>query len=106
MFVRAAFLGLLRLFLQCVLEIPSVTPTIMSQTIFEKIVAGTIPSYKLYEDEHVIAILDIFPAAKVRFYDPNQHPFLADFADTDVTDTIGPRVGCFEATISRYLPHS
>jgi histidine triad (HIT) family protein len=36
----------------------------MSQTIFEKIVAGTIPCYKLYEDDHVIAILDIFPASK------------------------------------------
>jgi hypothetical protein len=40
----------------------------MSQTIFEKIVAGTIPCYKLYEDEHVIAILDIFPATKVRLF--------------------------------------
>lgn len=38
----------------------------MSETIFEKIVSGKIPSYKLYEDAHVIAILDIFPAAKVR----------------------------------------
>jgi len=38
----------------------------MSQTIFEKIVAGSIPCYKLYEDEHVLSFLDIFPANRVR----------------------------------------
>ena len=30
-------------------------------TLFTKIINGQIPSYKLYEDEFVIAILDIFP---------------------------------------------
>jgi hypothetical protein len=48
----------------------------MSQTIFEKIVAGSIPSYKIYEDEHVMAILDIFPASKVRSLRP--------YADSDL----------------------
>lgn len=32
-----------------------------TQTIFEKIVAGEIPSYKVYEDEHTCAFLDINP---------------------------------------------
>jgi histidine triad (HIT) family protein len=30
-------------------------------SIFTKIIAGEIPSYKLYEDEHVFAFLDIRP---------------------------------------------
>lgn len=32
--------------------------------IFCDIVAGTIPSHKVYEDEHVLAFLDIRPAAR------------------------------------------
>lgn len=30
-------------------------------TIFDKIIAGEIPSFKVYEDEHVFAFLDISP---------------------------------------------
>ena len=30
-------------------------------TIFDKILAGEIPCYKVYEDEHVLAFLDIGP---------------------------------------------
>jgi histidine triad (HIT) family protein len=33
----------------------------MSETIFDKILAGDIPCYKLYEDDHVLAFLDIGP---------------------------------------------
>ena len=33
-------------------------------TLFSKIIKGEIPSYKIYEDEHVIAILDINPIQK------------------------------------------
>lgn len=32
--------------------------------IFCKIVAGTVPSFKLYEDEHTIAFMDINPASE------------------------------------------
>jgi histidine triad (HIT) family protein len=32
--------------------------------IFCDIVAGNIPSHKVYEDEHVLAFLDIMPASK------------------------------------------
>ena len=35
----------------------------MSDTIFSKIIRGEIPSHKVYEDDHVIAILDIAPLA-------------------------------------------
>lgn len=31
-------------------------------TLFSKIIAGEIPSYKIYEDKYVFAFLDIFPA--------------------------------------------
>ena len=34
----------------------------MSDCIFCKIVEGSIPSYKVYEDDHCYAFLDIFPA--------------------------------------------
>ena len=33
-------------------------------SIFSRIIAGEIPSYKLYEDEYVYAFLDVFPQQK------------------------------------------
>jgi len=36
----------------------------MEECIFCKIIAGEIPSIKLYEDEKTIAFLDIYPVAK------------------------------------------
>ncbi|MAY74918.1 MAG: diadenosine tetraphosphate hydrolase [Phycisphaerae bacterium] len=36
----------------------------MSDTVFSKIVRGEIPAQKLYEDDHVIAILDVGPLSK------------------------------------------
>jgi histidine triad (HIT) family protein len=33
----------------------------MAETVFDKILRGEIPAYKLYEDEHVFAFLDIAP---------------------------------------------
>ena len=33
-------------------------------TIFSKIIAGEIPSYKIYEDDYVVAFLDINPIQK------------------------------------------
>ncbi len=35
----------------------------MADTIFAKIIAGTLPSHKVYEDERVLAFLDIMPVA-------------------------------------------
>ena len=37
----------------------------MTDTVFAKIIAGEIPSEKLYEDEHCIVIPDINPVAAV-----------------------------------------
>jgi histidine triad (HIT) family protein len=33
----------------------------MAETLFDKILRGEIPAHKLYEDEHVLAFLDIAP---------------------------------------------
>jgi histidine triad (HIT) family protein len=40
--------------------------TVMSKelTLFDRIVRGDLPSYKVYEDEHVVAFLDIGPLSK------------------------------------------
>jgi histidine triad (HIT) family protein len=35
----------------------------MTETVFDKILAGDIPCYRVYEDEHVLAFLDIGPLA-------------------------------------------
>ena len=36
----------------------------MAETIFHKIVAGEIPCHKVYEDDQVLAFLDVFPLSK------------------------------------------
>lgn len=36
----------------------------MVETIFSKIVRGEIPCHKVYEDEHVLAFLDVFPLSR------------------------------------------
>lgn len=36
----------------------------MAETIFDKILAGEIPCHKVYEDEHVLAFLDVFPLSR------------------------------------------
>jgi histidine triad (HIT) family protein len=33
-------------------------------TLFSKIIAGEIPSYKIAEDDHFFAFLDVFPLVK------------------------------------------
>jgi histidine triad (HIT) family protein len=36
----------------------------MSETIFDKILSGEIPCHRVYEDEHVLAFLDIGPLSR------------------------------------------
>jgi histidine triad (HIT) family protein len=36
----------------------------MPETVFSKIIAGSIPCHKVYEDEHVLAFLDIAPLSR------------------------------------------
>src|SRR5665213_3258390 len=35
-----------------------------ADNIFAKIIDGTIPSYKVYEDDHFLAIMDVFPQSR------------------------------------------
>ncbi|KYP12529.1 MULTISPECIES: histidine triad nucleotide-binding protein [Limnobacter] len=58
----------------------------MSDCIFCKIVAGEIPSRKVYEDEDILAFHDIKPAAPVHFLIiPKKHiPTLADATEEDI----------------------
>ncbi len=39
----------------------SIVTVFLMPTLFSRIIAGEIPSYKIYEDEYVYAFLDIFP---------------------------------------------
>jgi histidine triad (HIT) family protein len=36
----------------------------MSETVFDRIIAGSIPCHKVYEDAHVLAFLDIAPLSR------------------------------------------
>ncbi|MCA9675844.1 MAG: HIT family protein [Kofleriaceae bacterium] len=36
----------------------------MAETVFSKILRGELPCHKVYEDDHVLAFLDIFPLAE------------------------------------------
>jgi len=36
----------------------------MAETIFTKIIAGEIPCHRVYEDEHLLAFLDIGPLSR------------------------------------------
>jgi histidine triad (HIT) family protein len=36
----------------------------MAETVFSKIIAGEIPCHRVYEDEHVLAFLDLHPVSR------------------------------------------
>jgi len=57
----------------------------MSECIFCKIIAGEIPSDKLYEDDDVLAFRDIAPQAPVHFLViPKKHiPMPVDISEAD-----------------------
>ncbi|MEY3201903.1 MAG: hypothetical protein RIR70_1453 [Pseudomonadota bacterium] len=56
----------------------------MTDCIFCKIIAGDIPSRKLYEDEDILAFHDIHPVAPVHFLIiPKQH--IASLMEADIT---------------------
>lgn len=63
----------------------------MSDCIFCKIVAGEIPSTKVYEDEHVVAFRDINPAAPEHaLVIPRTHVRGIDAAGREQPDVLGP----------------
>lgn len=57
----------------------------MSDCIFCKIIAGEIPSQKVYEDDFVVAFRDLYPKARVHvLVVPKQHiPTAMDFRAED-----------------------
>ena len=59
-------------------------------TIFTKIVRGEIPSYKIYEDEHFYAFLDISPMAKghTLLIPKKEVDYLFDVDDTTLSEMI------------------
>jgi histidine triad (HIT) family protein len=50
--------------LTCPISVPHHTEASMADTIFGKILAGQIPCHKVYEDDHVLAFLDINPLTR------------------------------------------
>lgn len=62
----------------------------MSDCIFCKIVAGEIPSRKVYEDEDVLAFHDVNPAAPVHFLIiPKRHVTSLETCDSGHRDILG-----------------
>ena len=57
----------------------------MSETIFSKIITGEIPAHKIYEDDRVLAFLDIFPKNEGHTLVIPKKPveFLWDMEDAD-----------------------
>lgn len=68
----------------------------MAETIFHKIVAGEIPCHKVFEDEHVLAFLDVFPLSRGHtLVIPKVHAETLDQLDQVHAEAIGralPRV--------------
>ncbi len=62
----------------------------MPETIFHKIVAGELPCHKVYEDDHVLAFLDIFPLSKGHtLVIPKVHAETLDQLDEEYAAAIG-----------------
>lgn len=60
------------------------------KTIFEKIIGGEIPSYKIWEDEKHYALLDISPFAPghTLVVPKNPSPYIFDLEDSEYTDLL------------------
>ena len=56
-------------------------------TVFSKIIAGELPSHKIYEDDRVLAFLDIYPKNEGHTLVIPKKPveFVWDMTDSDYT---------------------
>lgn len=62
----------------------------MAETIFHKIVAGEIPCHRVYEDEHVLAFLDVGPLSRGHtLVIPKVHAETLDQLDEEHAAAIG-----------------
>ncbi|MGH8219795.1 MAG: HIT family protein [Steroidobacteraceae bacterium] len=66
----------------------------MAETVFKKIIDGRIPAHKVYEDEHVLAILDIGPLSR-------GHTLVIPKEAAETLDTLSEQSA---AAIGRVLP--
>ncbi len=66
----------------------------MAETVFSKILRGAIPSHRVYEDEHILAFLDINPLAR-------GHTLVIPKEPVETLDKLPDEVG---AAIGRVLP--
>ncbi len=66
----------------------------MAETIFSKILRGEIPCHKLYEDEHVLAFLDVAPLSP-------GHALIIPKQPAETLDTLSDEAA---AAIGRVLP--
>lgn len=66
----------------------------MAETIFSKILRGEVPCHKVYEDEHVLAFLDINPVSR-------GHTLLIPKEPAETLDQLSDEAG---AAIGRVLP--
>lgn len=59
----------------------------MEDSVFTKIIKGEIPSFKIYEDDHVVAFLDIHPISRghTLIVPKKQVEFLWDLEDEEYT---------------------
>ncbi len=68
----------------------------MAETIFHKIVSGELPCHKVYEDDQVLAFLDVFPLSKGHtLVIPKVHAETLDQLDDEHAAAIGrvlPRI--------------
>jgi histidine triad (HIT) family protein len=68
----------------------------VAETIFHKIVSGEIPCHKVYEDDYVLAFLDIFPLSEGHtLLIPKKHAETVDQMDRLHAEAIGralPRI--------------
>ncbi len=70
----------------------------MSETIFSKIIRGEIPCHKVYEDEHVLAFLDVGPLSRGHTLVIPKQP-AATVAD--LSDEVGAAIGRVLPTLCR-----
>jgi histidine triad (HIT) family protein len=69
--------------------------------IFCKIITGEIPSYKVYEDDSVIAFLDINPVSEGHtLVVPKDHFEKFDECSDSVSEAIGPRIRKISKAVS------
>ena len=66
----------------------------MAETVFSKILSGDIPCHKVYEDDQVLAFLDIFPLSK-------GHTLVIPKEPAETVDQLSDDAG---AAIGRALP--